>query len=111
GGIVIEKIKGRVDKLARLDAANQVGLIGVPVHGLIGYDVLARYRIELDLTKSKMIWTRLDYKPPPASGEGKKGGDPAELDALAGILKVAGALLGKTQADVKPRGFLGVELV
>jgi serine protease DegQ len=110
GGVVVEKIKGRVDKLARLEAANQLGLIGLPIHGLIGYDLLARYRIELDLTKSKMTWTRLDFQPPAASGVGKKSSDPAEIDALAGILKMAGSLLGKTSAEEKPRGFLGVEL-
>lgn len=110
GGVVVEKIKGRVDKLARLDAANQLGLIGVPIHGLIGYDLLARYRIELDLTKSKMTWTRLDFQPLPAQGVGKKTGDPAEMDALANILKLAGSLMGKTQLEAKPRGLLGAEL-
>jgi hypothetical protein len=109
GGIVIEKAKARIDSLARLDAANALGIIGMPIHGLLGYDILAGYRLELDLTRPKMTWTRLDFKPPPAEGVGPKG-DPAQLDALANAMKLLGSLLGSKPGEPQPRGFLGIEL-
>jgi membrane-associated protease RseP (regulator of RpoE activity) len=110
GGIVIEKAKSHIDNLARMEAANSLGVLGVPIHGLMGYDVLAHYKIELDCTRPKMTWTRLDFKPPPGVGLKAKGSEPADVDAVAKAMKLVGSLLGSKPPELRPRGFLGIEL-
>ena len=34
-----------------------MGFAGAELHGIIGYNVLARYRMEIDFTRDKMTWT------------------------------------------------------
>ena len=110
GGVSLPKFKVRVEDPFQLQGMNGLGLAGAELHGIIGYTVLAKFRIELDLTRDKMTWTPLNYDPPEPQGLGGKGA-PAELDALGGIMKMLGALIGKQpQADVVARGFLGLDL-
>jgi len=110
GGGVLSKIKGRVETPPQIEGMNALGLAGVELHGLIGYDILSRYRLEIDFTRDKMVWTPLDYKPKAALalGGGRASGG---LDLLGSLLKSVSSLLG-TQASppVGLRGFLGVEL-
>jgi hypothetical protein len=109
GGLVIPKAKGRIETPFQLEGMNGMGLAGVQLHGIIGYNLLARYRLEFDFTKDKMAWTRLDFEPPLPVGLG--GGGAGGLDALGGLMKVMGALLGKkANPETKLRGFVGVEL-
>jgi PDZ domain/Aspartyl protease len=111
GGVTIPKAKGRVENPFQLEGMNGLGLAGAELHGMIGYTLLAHYRIEIDLTKDKMTWTELDFDPPAPKGlDGGKGGV-ASLDALGGVMKVFGGLLGrKAKPEVVARGFLGMEL-
>jgi hypothetical protein len=110
GGVSLPKFKARVEDPFQLQGMNGLGLAGAELHGIIGYTVLAKFRIELDLTRDKMAWTPLDFDPPAPQGLGGKGA-PAELDALGGIMKMLGALMGRQpQADVTTRGFLGLDL-
>jgi serine protease DegQ len=111
GGVPVPKAKGRIEDPFQLEGMNGLGLAGAELHGMIGYTLLARYRIEIDLTKDKMTWTELDFDPPAPKGlEGGKGGLP-EMDALGGIMKFAGGLLGrKAKPEIVARGFLGLEL-
>jgi hypothetical protein len=109
GGISLPKFKGRIEDPFQLQGMNALGLAGAELHGIIGYTVLAKFKIELDFKRDKMAWTALKFTPPPPEGLG--GGAPAELDALGGIMKILSAFLGKPpQADVTTRGFLGIEL-
>jgi hypothetical protein len=111
GGILLRKVKGRVEDPFQLEGMNGMGLAGLPLHGVIGYTILARYRLEFDFTKDKMTWTRLAFDPPPPEGLGGSGGMPAGLAAIGGAMKVFGAVLGKTATPRRvPRGFLGLEL-
>ncbi len=90
---------------------NGLGLAGVELHGMIGYNVLARYRMEIDLTRDKMVWTELEGKPKMALSLAGKARGAGEIDLLGGILKSLGHLLGtKASPPVRLRGFLGVEL-
>jgi S1-C subfamily serine protease len=58
-----------------------------------------------------MAWTELDFDPPLPQGlGGGKSGTP-ELNAVGGLVKFAGALLGKRPApQTVARGFLGLQL-
>ena len=111
GGVVLENFKGRVENPFQLEGMNGLGLAGVELHGMIGYNLLARYRIELDFTRDKMTWTELNFDPPPPKGlDGAKGGLP-ELNAMGSALKMFGGLLGKrAKPEVVARGFLGIGL-
>ena len=111
GGVPVPKAKGRIEDPFQLEGMNGLGLAGAELHGMIGYNLLARYRIEIDLTKDKMTWTELNYDPPPPKGlDGGKGGLP-ELNALGSVMKGLGGLLGKrARPEVVARGFLGLEL-
>lgn len=110
GGVVLTKIKGRIETPPQIEGMNSLGLAGVELHGMIGYDILARYRLVIDFTRDKMEWTPLDYKHKAslALGGGRASGG---LDLLGSLMKSVSSLLG-TQASppVRLRGFLGVEL-
>jgi len=111
GGVVIEKLKGRVETPFQLEGMNGMGLAGVEVHGMIGYNVLAKYRMTIDFTRDKMIWTPLDYKPVAPMGLGGKGGAPGGLEMMGNIMKLLGGFMGRKAApDTVVRGFLGVTL-
>jgi serine protease DegQ len=112
GGVELPKAKGRVEDLYQLKAMNGMGLPGVELHGVIGYNILAQFRIEYDLTKDRMVWTRLNYTPPPLLLQpGGKGGKDNTLEGLGGMMKMLGGMMGKkANLEARPRGFLGVEL-
>jgi hypothetical protein len=111
GGVSVPKARGRIEDPFQLEGMNGLGLVGAELHGMIGYNVLARYRLEIDFARDKMTWTELDFDPPMPKGlDGGKGGLP-ELDALGAGLKLFGGLLGrKARPEVVARGFLGLEL-
>jgi hypothetical protein len=109
GGVVLEKAEGRVEKPFQLDGMNGLGLAGVELHGMIGYNILARYRMTIDFTKDKMVWTPLDYRPVEPkriNGGGASGG----LEVMGTLMKFLGMLSGaKPEPDYTLRGFLGVD--
>ncbi len=109
GGVVVENVTGKADDLFQLEGMNGMGLAGTELHGVIGYNVLARYRIEYDFTRDKLVWTPLGYRPPAFSGLGGKSA-PAGLQAIGGMMKFLGGMMGlKANFAVQPRGFLGAE--
>ena len=59
---------------------NALGLPGASIDGILGFTILARYRLEIDPTEDRMTWTRLDYDPrdPPVPDQqaGRKRGAP-----------------------------------
>jgi hypothetical protein len=111
GGVVETKAKGQVETPFQIEGMNALGLAGDELHGLIGYNLLARYRIKYDFTKDKMTWTRLNFDPELPKRMGGKGGAPGGLDALATFMKLLALIVGKAPvADIVPRGFLGIEL-
>jgi predicted metalloprotease with PDZ domain len=78
------------------------------LHGVIGYNVLAKYRITYDFTADKLTWVPLDFDPPDPKGIGRGG--QGGLEILGPIMKVLGGLMGITpNFEVRGRGFLGVE--
>src|SRR5207245_2497221 len=73
GGPVHTKFQCHVETPFQLEGMNAMGMAGTELHGMMGYTVLAHYRMEIDLRKDKMTWTWLDYKPatPVSLGFGK----------------------------------------
>jgi hypothetical protein len=109
GGVVFEPAMGLVQDLFQLEGMNGMGLAGVELHGVIGYNLLARFRIEFDFTRDKLHWTKLNFEPQALARMGGRSA-PGGLDAIGGILKFLGGFLGlKANFAVEPRGFLGAE--
>jgi membrane-associated protease RseP (regulator of RpoE activity) len=96
---------------------NALGLPGTSIDGILGFTILARFRLEIDLTKDRMIWTRLDYKPhdPPVPKQ-KPGQNSAAplgiqaMNALGSFAKGLAFVMGKQPEEARyPRGFLGLQ--
>ena len=109
GGLKVTKARGRVEDLVQLDGMNGMGLAGVELHGVIGYNVLAKYRIEYDLTRNKLVFEPLAaFDPPPLVALGGKGG--GDIQTMGPLVKMLTAMLGiKPNFDTVPRGFTGIE--
>lgn len=111
GGLVQTKVKCRVETPFQLEGMNGMGLAGAELHGIIGYTVLARYRMQFDFTKDKMLWTPLAFDPPPPVGLGPKAGAQGGLEMIGTLMKFVGFLSGmKPAGPPQPRGFLGMEV-
>ncbi len=109
GGLVIEKARGRVEDPFQLEGMNSLGLAGAELHGIIGYNLLARYKMEFDFTRDKLAWTELNFDPKAPEGLGGKGA--AGVDIMAAIVKMLTMFLGdRPKPEVVTRGFLGIEL-
>jgi hypothetical protein len=117
GGAVLHDVKARVEDPFQLVGMNALGLPGASIDGILGFTILAKFKLEIDPTKDRMTWTRLDYDPKEPLVPKRQKGDraPAEVEAmnvLGPVAKVAAALIGKQPEEtLLPRGFLGIELV
>jgi hypothetical protein len=113
GGAGHAKIKVLVETPFQLEGMNAMGMPGEELHGIIGYVLLAHYRMEFDFTRDRMVWTRLaGFNPPPPVplGVGKDKGQDG-LDQLGKFMKAMAVLMGKKMPPPpSTRGFLGVEL-
>jgi hypothetical protein len=117
GGAVLHDVKARVEDPFQLVGMNALGLPGASIDGILGFTILARFKLEIDLTKDRMTWTRLDFDPkdPPVPRRAKGEKPPAQVQALNAfgpLAKFAAAIIGKQPEEtLQPRGFLGMELV
>jgi len=117
GGARLLGMKARVEDPFQLVGMNALGLPGASIDGILGFTILARFRLEIDPTRDSMTWTRLNYAPadPPVPRRGEQDGDrpPPELqvmNALGPLAKGLAFLMGKQPEEERyPRGFLGLE--
>lgn len=110
GGLKVDKVKTRVEDLIQIDGMNKMGLAGVELHGVIGYNVLARFRVEYDFTADKLGFESIPgFAPPDPEKIEAKGAD--DIQSMAGFFKAIIAMSGlKPNFDVVPRGFVGIEV-
>lgn len=117
GGPTLKNLAMRVEDPFQLTGMNSLGLPGIRLDGLMGFSVLARYRITLDPTHKRMIWTRLDFNPKQTLDDipvARREEMPPELQAmnmLGPAMKFASLFIGK-QPDLKrlPQGYAGFSL-
>jgi hypothetical protein len=117
GGARLLEVKARVEDPFQLVGMNALGLPGVSIDGILGFTILARFRLEIDPSRDRMVWTRLNHAPadPPVPHRGEKDRDqpPPELqvmNALGPVAKGLAFLMGKQpEEECHPRGFLGLE--
>jgi len=110
GGLSQQKVKARVEVPFQIEGMNSMGLPGIELHGLLGYTVIAKYKMEFDFTRDRMNWTPLAFSPAPPQGLGLKGGAVGGMDLMVGLVKMLTFISGlKPAPPPVPRGFLGVE--
>ncbi len=89
---------------------NALGLPGTSIDGILGFTVLRGSAIELDPTRDRMTWTRLDYEPA-RSPPGRAGRTaPAERpQAMRPLDRDPGLAAGGKQPEdqLHPAGFSG----
>src|SRR5262249_22445576 len=117
GGARLANVKARVEDPVQLVGMNALGLPGASIDGILGFTILARFRLEIDLTQDRMVWKRLDHEPrDPPSPRHKPGQDqraPAGIqvmNAIGPLAKGLAFLMGKQPEEERhARGFLGLE--
>jgi membrane-associated protease RseP (regulator of RpoE activity) len=119
GGARLTDLKARVEDPFQLVGMNALGLPGASIDGILGFTILARFRLEFDPTKDRMTWTRIAYEPKepfiPRFARTRRGpGMPAEVQAMQAmgpLMKLLAAFVGKQPAEeLRPQGYLGIEL-
>jgi hypothetical protein len=113
GGLIVEKAKCVIEDPFQLKGMNSMGLAGVELHGMIGFNILAKYKIQYDFTSDKLLLTPLKYDLPPVErlGDGKSKGQPGGLELIGTLMKFIAPLMGMNGPPVREgRGFLGAEL-
>jgi hypothetical protein len=116
GGITLRNMKARVEDPFQLQGMNALGLPGATIDGILGFTILARFRMEFDPTKDRMAWTRLDYEPKepfvPKNPDARRA--PADVQAmnmLGPMMKFLSFFVGKQAEDIlAPQGLLGIEI-
>jgi membrane-associated protease RseP (regulator of RpoE activity) len=110
GGVALEKVKTRVETPFQIEGMNSMGLPGMELHGMLGYTVLAKYRIAIDLERERMRWTPLDFEPPGFDRLKLKDGG-GNIELLGAMLKILSRLSGlKPAPPAEARGMLGLRL-
>jgi hypothetical protein len=106
GGIKLRNVTARIETPFQVEGMNKMNLPGIRYDGMMGYTLLAQFRIELDLNQPHMTWTKLAWNPPAPVGL-RGGGDASGLGAL---VQFAALLIGKRPDPVVVlRGFQGYE--
>jgi hypothetical protein len=110
GGLEMKKLKSRIETPFQIEGMNGMGLAGVELHGLMGYTVLAKYKMEFDYTKKQMTWTPLKSEPLPPVALGGKAATTG-MDMMVGLVRLLTWFAGVGPAPPpQPRGFFGFEL-
>ncbi len=117
GGARLSRIKARVEDIFQLVGMNALGLPGKSIDGILGFTILARFRLEIDPTQDRMTWTRLDAEPREPPIPARRRGDDARapsgvqaMNMLGPLAKGLAFFMGKQpEEEQHPRGFLGLE--
>ncbi len=116
GGATLRNLKCRVEDPFQLVGMNALGLPGATIDGILGFTILARFRMEFDPTRDRMTWTRLDFEPPdpfvPEDPEARRGTPEVQaMNLLGPAMRLASVFLGKQPEDIlHPQGLFGLEL-
>jgi hypothetical protein len=94
GGLTIPKAKGIALDMFQLKGMNSMGVAGVELHGVLGYGILAQFRIQYDFTQDKLAWTPLKFEPAEIERIGKGDGSQGGLEMIGNMMKFLAPLMG-----------------
>lgn len=116
GGVVIENSRAHIHELYQTAGMNaMLGEKGRELVGVLGYNILARFKLDFDFTRPYMLWTRLDFEPPRPKGAKeiaekdleKQEGFENNMGNMANMMK---NMFGNRPKVAPPKsGYLGVE--
>ncbi len=115
GGLSLKDVRVRVWDPFQLNHMNAIGLADADIAGVLGFSLLGRYRIDIDLTRRHMLWTDSGIEPEMPTALEVTGGKPirpgAEVGELDTLARTAREYFPakRTQA-ARGRGFVGIEL-
>jgi len=112
GGLTLPATSGLATDMFQLKGMNAMGLAGVELHGVLGYNILSQFRIEYDFTADKLIFTKLAFSPPKMVGLGEKAkGGQGGLEFAGDAMKMLAPLMGiKPNFETRSRGLIGIEI-
>jgi hypothetical protein len=113
GGLKVPKAKARIATPFQLEGMNGMGLAGVEIHGMLGYNILAQFRITFDMTSDRLVWRKIDWEPKSPFGIVAKedSSGPGGLEIIGGMMKGLGGILGrKANPTLVARGYAGAVL-
>ena len=113
GGLTLKHVQCVVETPYQIEGMNAIGASGVDLDGLLGYGILAHFRMQIDLSKDRMLWTAINFNPPPLKTRTHpEPEDDSEdnLEAAGAILKFLGPLVKPIDMPAQHRGVVGIEL-
>jgi hypothetical protein len=116
GGVVIENSRAHIHELYQTAGMNALlGEKGRELVGVLGYNILARFKLDFDFTRPYLLWTRLDFEPPRPKGareiaDKDLGKQEGFEDNMGNMVKLLGNLFKNRPKAAPPKsGYLGVE--
>lgn len=112
GGLKLPGLKARVEEPFQLVGINKINAAGIRYHGIVGYSILAQFKVEYDFTKTHLTWTRLNWTPPIPERLGSLSqGATDNMKAMVGVSLLATSFLPRRPDPIYSyRGMIGVEL-
>jgi hypothetical protein len=115
GGLSLKDVKVRVWDPFQLKHMNAAGLADSDIAGVLGFSLIGRYRMDIDLKRRHMLWTDTGVDPQLPTPQEITGGKPikpgAEVGSLDSMAANARAYLPKKNtAPARGKGFIGMEV-
>ena len=115
GGLSLKDVRIRVWDPFQLKHMNAAGLADADIAGVLGYSLIGRFKMDIDLKRRHMLWTDSGKDPEMPTARDVTGGKPiragqevGELDRLAANAR--SYLPAKKNQVARGRGFIGIEL-
>jgi hypothetical protein len=115
GGLKLKDVRIRVWDPFQLKHMNAAGLADADIAGVLGYSLIGRFKIDIDLKRRHMLWTDSGKDPEMPAALDITGGKPiragqevGELDRLAANAR--SFLPAKKNQVARGRGFIGIEI-
>jgi hypothetical protein len=111
GGAVLQDVRARIEDPFQLQG---MASMGMKLDGIIGYNVAARFKMDILLSRRYMVWTPLAFDPPaPPDADELFGGEKPDTSGqkqMEAMAKLMASLMGGPGPGSEPRGTIGIEV-
>ncbi len=118
GGLRMQNITGAVQELAQLQGMNNINITGEHLDGVIGFTLLAQFRLHIDLSRSHLVFTPTGWQPhiqtldslPTSERSAIQSGADKSQKQMQDLAKMAGSLISPAQnVATNRRPFFGIQ--